>query len=284
MINFPRSTFTWQIHPWTPDPFYKWAGGFVGKPGQVYHVRFDLDASCRLRDGQGHQVGEYFLGAPCHTEYTIAQTNLYQIPSSEWRLAFSATHSLLIARRPSGEAEAVQATPLSRGFRDWRLNLRTFAGEQVLDTAALIGHATLADAALNARTFYTDVRTGLEVELEYPVNVMNLNVADGEFQVCTGPVLLPDLATWDGSTVHRVFLAHAAFSRFDRVEFILRREVEAAPEERAWLDRPRGRDRLELADPEKQPPGYPPARPRPTVFNETWDLEARNAVVEALEG
>ncbi len=283
MINFPRSTFTWQIHPWVPDPYYKWAGGFVGKPGQVYHVRFDLDASCRLRDGQGRQVAEYFLGAPCHTEYTIADTNLFQIPSTEWRLAFSATHSLPLARRPSTEAEAVRATPLSRGFRDWHLNLRAFAGEKVWTEVAPIARATLAGAALNARSSYTDARTGLEVELEYPVNVMNLNVADGEFQVCTGPVLLPDLATWDGDTVHRVFFAHAALSRFDRVEFLLRREVEAAPEERTWLDQPRGRDRLELADPGKQPPGYPPARPWPTVFNETWELEGRNAVVEAVE-
>lgn len=284
MINFPRSTFTWQIHPWVPDPYYRWAGGFVGKAGQVYHVRFDLDACCRLRDGQGRQVAEYFLGAPCHTEYTIAATNLFQIPSTEWRLAFSATHSLPLARRPSTEAEAVRATPLSRGFRDWRLNLRSFAGEKVWTEAAPIAQATLAGAALNARSVYTDSGSGLEVELEYPVNVMNLNVADGEFQVCTGPVLLPDLATWDGSTVHRVFFAHAAFSRFDRVEFILRREVEAAPHERIWLDQPRGRDRLELADPAVRPPGYPPPRPWPTVFNETWELEGRNAVVEAVEG
>jgi len=284
MINFPRSTFTWQIHPWVPDLYYKWAGGFVGKPGQVYHVRFDLDAACRLRDAQGRQVAECFLGAPCHTEYTIADTNLFQIPSAEWRLAFSAAHSLPIARRPSHEHEEVQATPLSRGFQSWQLNLRPFAGERVLTDAAAIAQATLAGAALNARTCYRDGRTGLEVELEYPVNVMNLNVADGEFQVCTGPVLLPDLATWDGATVHRVFLAHAAFSRFDRVEFLLRREVEAAPEERAWLDQPRGRDRFELTDPEKRPPGYPPPRHRPTAFNETWELEARNAVVEAVEG
>ena len=284
MINFPRSTFTWQIHPWVPDPYYKWAGGFVGQPGQVYHVRFHLDARCLLRDAQGQTVAEFFLGAPCHTEYTIARTNLFQLPSAEWRLAFSHTDSLPIASRPSAEREEVRATPLSRGFQDWRLNLRSFAGERVLSAVAPIVQATFAGEALNARTAYRDAGTGLGVELEYPVNVMNLNAADGEFQVCTGPVLLPDLATWDGGSVHRVFIAHAAFSRFDRVEFILRREVAAAPEERVWLDQPRGRDRLELADPEQRPPGYPPPRPRPTVFNETWDLEARNAVIEAVEG
>ena len=30
-----------------------------------------------------------YLGAPCRTEYTIARRNLFQIPSDEWRMAFS---------------------------------------------------------------------------------------------------------------------------------------------------------------------------------------------------
>ena len=69
--------------------------------------------------------------------------------------------------------------------------------------------------------------------------------------------------------------------RFDRVEFIFRRPVEAAHEERAWLDEPRGRDRLELIDPNDKPADYPPSRPQPLVYNETWDLAARNAVLRA---
>ena len=35
MIDFSRSTFTWHAQPWTPDPYYRYAGGFVGKYGQV---------------------------------------------------------------------------------------------------------------------------------------------------------------------------------------------------------------------------------------------------------
>ena len=141
--------------------------------------------------------------------------------------------------------------------------------------------STFAGDAQNARSVYQDEASGIEVELEYPINVMNLNADDGQYQVCTGPVLLPDLATWDGRDVHRVFVAHAAFSRRDRVEFILRRPVQAAPEERVWLDAPRGRDRLELLDPNNPPPGYPPERAQPLVYNETWDLAAHNAVLRA---
>ena len=51
MIDFSRSTFTWHNHPWTPDPYYRYAGGFVGEPGQVYHVRFGLGS--QLSDNTG---------------------------------------------------------------------------------------------------------------------------------------------------------------------------------------------------------------------------------------
>ena len=62
MINFPRSSFTWEAHPWKPDPYYKWPGGFVGEHGQVYHVRFTLEARCVLRDSDGTELAELFSG------------------------------------------------------------------------------------------------------------------------------------------------------------------------------------------------------------------------------
>ena len=148
-----------------------------------------------------------------------------------------------------------------------------------LTGAAEVVEATLRHDLLNAQSRY--VSDGFTVTVEYPVNLINLNEEDTEFQVCTGPVLLPDLATWDGRQPARVFLAHAAFSAFDHVEFILRRQVEAAPEERRWLDRPRGRDRFELIDPSVAPPGHPLRRPRPYAFNETWELAAENAILAA---
>ena len=281
MINFPRSTFTWKSHPWNPDPYYRWTGGFVGTPGQVYHVRFNLEAMCEIHDEAGGEGTELFLGAPCRSEYTIADRNLFQIPSNEWRLAFSRTSRLNIAHRPSCEAETASIDKLSDAFQEHRIDIRPFPDATELKDAGQIVQATLANDLLNARSTYRDPGTGRTVTVEYPANLININAEDREFQICTGPVLLPDLTTWDGHDVTRVFLAHVAFSHFDHVEFILQRDVEAAPEEREWLDRPRGRDRLELIDPENKPPNYPPSRPRPTVYNETWELEADNVVLRA---
>ena len=284
MIDFERSHFTWKHRPWTRDPHYRWAGGFVGEEGQSYHVRFRLEAACEILDPATGEVTRLYCGAPCRTEYTIARRNMFQVPSSEWRLVFSDADSIAIAARPSWEPEPGERRPLSQAFEETRLDLREHEPRRALADGGEIVKATLAGDLMNARSTWEDRERGLTVTVEYPVNLINIHEAGGEFQVCTGPLALPDLATWDGTGVSRVFLADVAITAFDWVEFILRREVEAADSEREWLDRPRGRDRLELWDPEAQPEGYPPPRPNPTVFNETWELEASNVVLAAPNG
>ncbi|MSP12334.1 MAG: hypothetical protein EXR62_05180, partial [Chloroflexi bacterium] len=67
MINFPRSTFTWKHHPWQPDPYYKYSGGFVGKHGEVYQVRFNLVGSCVIQDEKRGTTSELFVSAPCRS-------------------------------------------------------------------------------------------------------------------------------------------------------------------------------------------------------------------------
>ena len=282
MINFHASSFTWESKPHEPDLHYKYRRGMVGKVGDAYHVRFNLQSACWIRrlEAAGDDVGtELFLGSPCRSEYTIAETNLFQIPSGEWRMPFGRRGEYSIATRPSWEPEPSKLSPYA--WPNHRIAIRYFDGSDELTTSQQIVEASLADDLLNGHCTYRDEGRGLQVTVEFPVNLINLNVADPQFQVCTGPLLLPDLETWDedGSDVARVFVADVALSRFDRAEFILRRDVEAAASEKQWLDQPRGRDRFELLDPANPPQGYPPARPRPTVFNEVWDLQSTNVLL-----
>lgn len=277
MIDFSRSLFTRKAQPWRLDSCYRYAGGFVGTPGQSYHVQFKIEAACTVEHQATGTTAEMFLGAPCRTEYTIASCNLFQIPSGEYRMAFSRTAKLHIAKRHSTEPEPARTEPLGSMFQDHVIDVRVFDDSSQLTDAAEVVNATLRHNLLNAQGSYEC--EGFIVTLEYPINLINLNQDDAEFQVCCGPVLLPDLSTWDGTQPARVFLSHAAFSRFDHLELILRRQIEAAPEERCWLDQPRGRDRFELIDPNMAPPGYPPPRPRPYAFNEIWNLSAENVIL-----
>ncbi len=280
MINFARSAFTWQSHPWQPDPLYKWAGGFVGEAGQSYHVRFTLQASCSVQHPEAEEPVEIYLGSPCRSEFTIARRNLIQIPNGEWRMAFSPTHKIHIAASLD-DAAHTPAANLHEAFAGHTIDIRRHAGaRELLDPQAII-KATLANDTLNARSCYVDTDTGCQVTLEYPVNVMNLNVADGQWQVCTGPVLVPDVASWDGAQISRVHVAHLAISAFDHVELVFRRPVEVTDDVAHWLDEPRGLDRFELRDPSHPPVGHPPQRPRPTVYHDVRELAAQNVVMAA---
>ena len=280
MIDFHRSFFTWQTFPWHGDPYYKYAGGFIGKVGDVRHVRFNLESRCTI-SGENVETTELFVGAPCRSEYTIPRRNFFQIPSDEFRMAFSRTHQIPIAKRPSSETEPVTARELSAAFQDHRTSLKEYPHPIELHAAEQVVEATLASALLNARCTYRDPHSNLRVTVEFPVDLINVNREDAAFQVCTGPLILPDLATWNGQGVERVFLAEVAFTAFDYIEFILRREVAAAAEELTWLHQAAGRDRLELHDPDNKPPGYPPPRPSPKVYHEVWAFQSQNVLLRA---
>ena len=276
MINFQASMLTWKnaIHP--RDTYYKYDGGFVGTPGDIYHVRFNTQSSCVVRDRSNGTDTEIFLGSPCRAEYTIAYNNLFQVPSNEFRMAFSKKNKIKISNRPSSEKEELPSNKLAREGIEYSFDKRLYRQYEKLNQAREVIQATLAGDFLNVESTYIDTQSGLTVTLEFPVNLINLNDLGNEFQVSTGPILVPDLSSWNGSDIGRSFLAHVALSSFDHVEFILRREVDVSDAEKNWIELPKGLDRNELVDQDRQPEGYPPKRWQATTFNEVWELESEN--------
>ena len=283
MIDFARSHFTWDHLPHRPAPDYKYSGGFVGQPGDAYHVRIGYDAVCTIRGEQDAPPLEIFLLQPCLAEYTIADRNLFQVPSQEFRVVLSRTHGIPIATRPSAEREPTAPTPHAGRFAGTHFTTHVVSGSKPTRDTREVMRAVRAGQRLNARTTYHDGARGLTVTLEYPIRTINIERTKGQFQVDTGPLALPDLEEWDGAMVSRVFLAHAAFSACDRAEFILRREVEPLATEHWWWE-VRGRDRRALRDPSKTPTAPPLPRRPPTLYNETLALRARNEILIAPEG
>lgn len=279
MIAFNRSSFLWKSHPWEEHPYYKYNGGFVGKYGQAYQVRFHLEASCMIIDNDVNTT--VYLGAPCRTEFTIAREDLFQVPSGEWRMAFTDDMHIPISKKPSDVEDPLRAGNLEEQFESYRIDIRKYRTHETITDAVSVVTATMNNNLLNGVTTYRDDPSGLTVRVEYPVDLINLNENDGEFQVCTGPVILPDLTSWDGRNVHRTYLADVAISDFDYAEFILRREIEPADHERVWFEKTRGRDRYELIDPEIKPPDFTPSRPKPMVYNEVWKKNASNLILSA---
>lgn len=273
MIDFSRSFLTWTHHPHEPDPVYKYTGGLLADPGDVICVRLKADARLTITPDAGEPFTCYVI-APCRAEYTIVSDNLFQIPSGEYRAVFSETLSIPIGKRPSGEAENLSRQVLAESYARFDVDIRHFAHAEPLAWVPEVIEATRTGALLNASCTYRDEARKLAVTIEFPVELINFDEKNGKFQVCTEPVILPDVATWDGHGLDRVFLAGVAFSDFEHVEFILRREIEAAASELSWYHEVRGRDRNELRDGAIEPPGVTRGRPKPLVFNEVWMHDA----------
>lgn len=252
----------------------------MGSVGDRYHVRIGYDSVCTIRVGDGAPALEIFLLQPCLAEYTIADRNLFQVPSQEFRVAFSRTHQIPIASRPRGDHEAVAARPHTWRFEDALFATNAIDGAQTAVDGTEVIRAVRENQVLNVRTTYKDSSRDLTVTLEYPIRAINVQRAKGQFQVDTGPLVLPDLETWDGSGVSRVFLAHAAFSGWERTEFILRREVEPLATESWWWE-VHGRDRRKLRDPSNAPSLPPLPRRNPTVYNETLTMAVVNEILIA---
>ena len=277
MVDFDRSFFTWTSKPWVPNPVYIHAGGMVQGAGSVRNVRILYEAKCDITSHATGQVEELFLLHPCRSEYTIPERDFFQLPSGEFRVIFTRTRRIPIAKQPSTEPEDVRPGQLN--FAATRFTTRNFSQFSVLSSPQQVIEATLSEQPLNARTTYRDEAAGYTISIEYPVRTINLNVEAGLFQVDTGPVPLPDITSWEGGLPTRCFLTFVGFSRFDSAEFILRREVEPSDEDKQWLHARRGNWRWELRDPSSPPPGHPPRPAWPTVYNETMTLRTTNEIL-----
>ena len=282
MLDFTRSFITWTILPRERHPYYKWDGGFVGDPGDVYRVRTQVDSTMFVIEPDTGVETPFYLSYPCRTEMTIATDQFFMIPSGEWRACFGRDAVVPIARRPASEQEVRGRTPFSERYSDMDFALVDRSNVDAVTNGQTVNEATQAGDIINGQTTYRDASTGLDIRIEFPIRLMNLDPEHAKFQLCCGPVILPDLTTWDGRGLDRVFLAEVAFSAFDYVEFILRREIEPAESEKAWFHEVRGRDRLELWDPENRPPvPIEQHRPSPTVYHETRAFPAKNVILRA---
>ncbi len=280
MINFFTSTFTWKGKNFTEDAFYKYPGGFVGNIGEKYHVRFNTQSSFIVQDEKNKKYDEVFLGSPCRSEYTIAKNNLFQVPSNEFRMALTNQHKVNIASKPNDTEADINFSKLEGNYIDYKLDIREYNNHIELKNENDVIKATLNSDLLNAKASYKDETSGLTVTLEFPVNLINLNYDENEFQVCTGPIIVPDLSSWEIGKTGQVFLAHSAFSSFDYMEIILRRDVKPEKSELGWLTKPIGLDRNELINPAKIPPLHPEKRWQVTTYNEVWRLNTKNVFLK----
>ena len=216
--NFQASYMTWDLPP-RPDP----------RPNARHNIplgnkaRIQLEALLDVIDERTGEKEQFVLIAPCRTEWVYAERGLFQIPSREYRNIYSLEEQRSMSRSIAYDGEETRATPVTEVFRSVEIDVVRFASSRWLDSPAAINAATEKNYPLVGRTKLREPERGKRYVLEYPIKTMNFRPENSSFQVDTGPILVPDFSSGEERPMNRLEMAHVAFNRLDRAEFILRR-------------------------------------------------------------
>ncbi|MGN6361751.1 MAG: hypothetical protein ACTHNK_15310 [Thermomicrobiales bacterium] len=229
MVDFGNSYMTWIV---PHNPADKRVPGHMPWDNSA---RILLDACCTITNTATGATDDFYLIAPCRTEWMYRDENLFQIPSGEYREIFSATRRLSLGTRQTVEGSlprsmaALRQEPapggpvVTAGLTSLQFTVRTFPEVTILADDAAVVAATQANLPLVAHTEIWDDPRHLRATLEYPIKTMNIQAERQCFQVDTGPLIVPDLAAPEEHWIDLFSLAHIIYNTFDRAEFICRR-------------------------------------------------------------
>lgn len=218
VMDFANSYIAWSV-PHNPKD--------TRKPGHKpwgNSARILLEARCLVAEEASGRSDEFFLIAPCRTEWVYQEENLFQIPSRAYRGVWSRTRFMSLGKAIVCEGEQPKSVSVQQaGFTTLEFVVRSLPSPRALRTDEEVVEATMAHLPIVAQTEIVSKERGFRALIEYPVKTMNFHPDRKRFQVDTGPLLLPDFSCGAEHWIEWLSMAHIAYNTFDRAEFILRK-------------------------------------------------------------
>ena len=217
-LDYSRSYLRWTTAPTTTD---------VRTPGHMPYgnsVRILLDARARLSDAVTGSDEEFYLIAPCRTEWMYRDDSCIQQPGGEYRLAWAQDkdRALRFSRDLADPDPRPQVVPIDERYLALDYTLTPLPSpHRAADNAALVAAAESLAQVVIQTEIQNEAGTRRAV-LEYPVKTFNYHPERVLFQMDTGPMLWADLDSTETDPMHWLRLAHTVFNRFDRAEFVIR--------------------------------------------------------------
>jgi hypothetical protein len=192
-------------------------------------VRILLDARVRVTDERADTTQDFYLIAPCRTEWTFQDEPMFQREANEYRVAWSLSRRLSVARRRTDPTKPRASAAHGDQLSMVDVSLTPLRASRVLTDDLAVVEAGADSAPMVGQTELVDEQRERRAVLEYPIKTLNFLRARQRFQVDTGPLLFVDLASDLPEPIDWLRLAHIAFNRFQRAEFA---KLGAAPVER----------------------------------------------------
>ena len=217
-LDYSRSYLRWTTAPTTSE------GRTPGHMPYGNSVRILLDARARLIDRGSGTDEEFYLIAPCRTEWMYRDDSCIQQPGGEYRLAWAQRRdrALRFSRDLTDPDPEPQPVPIDERYLEIDYALTPLPNPRPAgDNAALVAAAQSLDQVV----VQTEIRNAAGTRravLEYPVKTFNYHPERVLFQMDTGPMLWADLESAEADPLRWLRLAHTVFNRFDRAEFVIR--------------------------------------------------------------
>jgi len=199
---------------------------FVCFSGPLNAARFWIESHTRVINQETALTEDYYQCGACKAENTWASRGksspfLFMEDNHDYTPVFGSEVSVVFRRKAYLNQRYKEVISEFKVFGKPVRRIR-FADEQrLLNTSAEICRAGREGYPLVGRTEIGDETGGWKAIIEYPIKTININSDRNLFQVDTGPIAWPDLASRDGKSADTISLAFIAYDSFSSADFII---------------------------------------------------------------
>ncbi|MGH2561718.1 MAG: hypothetical protein ACRDJH_21845 [Thermomicrobiales bacterium] len=186
-------------------------------------ARIQIDAACTMTDDRGGESETFYLIAPCRSERMYRDDPLFQMPNYEFGGIFARDDCLILRTHWTSDRDDRELAVNSERFARVAIDVKHLPDARQLPDRAAIVRSTLANERQVARSALIDEQRGVRAVLEYPIKTQNVTEDPPQFQVDTGPLIVPDFSSSAAHPIQRFDVAHVVYHQFDQAEFVLRR-------------------------------------------------------------
>ena len=189
-----------------------------------------MESRCRIVDKKAGKTVEYLQCGLCKAERTFAQRDLFAKDNYDFLPVFSATEGIIFRRHVRTTERYRDVRPIAKWWDGTVPKLRKLRG-RVLKTPQEVFQAMQDGKIIVGQIELRDEKTGRVAVIEFPVKTINFHRDNQDWQVDTGPVILPDLSAPPKEWSHKFQLAHIAFRTPYWADFIVDQPTAVRPDD-----------------------------------------------------
>ena len=193
---------------------------YVNTKAKWNSPRFWVESRLQITDSAAKTTREYLQCGSCKSEYTFPPRGLFHPDNYDFLPVFSQVDCVVFRRNLTERGKYIEIKPIAQAWEGTIPAVRHFRG-RVLRNVDEISKAMAAGKPLVSQTELRDAKSGRVAVIECPVKTINWQRDTGDWQVDTGPVLLPDLTAPPDQWSARLRLAYVAFNAADWAEFVI---------------------------------------------------------------